>query len=366
MVMAAQQPVVPIVDGHRPADVEAVSADAAPSAATPAVEPAAPVEPSVPVAAPTPPTPTPAPAPTSVDDDLGFVHHLKWYGAEYAAVAVVGGLYLAGVHENIAPNTPLIGPAFDLNTPDLDLLLDPRLDDVIGKPMLQEKVPTSTLTVGLATTIVGMGVVDALVAGDAHHTHNVVLGGVESLLGTVLVIEVMKPLFGRLRPDFRDRYLHAACAGTADLEVPLSLDCSGVDNSVVVDAAELRDGQKSFASGHAASSFAVATFGSWWLANTLVLGDNVPSWGPAVGALGIGTLMSTAGFVAATRVADNRHHIEDVVVGAGVGVGVASAIWFTHFDGHGRARKRSFSVAPAVGMGSSGTGTGIALVGNLP
>ncbi len=278
----------------------------------------------------------------------------------------MGGLYLAGVHETIVPNTALIGPAFRLDAPDLDLLLDPRLDDVIGKPMLQEKVPTSTLTVGLAGAIIGIGVVDGLVAGDAHHTHNVVLGGVESLLGTVLVVEVMKPLFGRLRPDFRDRYLHAACAGTADLNVPASLDCSGVDNSVVVDAAALRDGQKSFISGHAASSFAVATFGSWWLANTLVLGDTAPSWGPAVGALGIGTLMSTAGFVAATRVADNRHHLEDVVVGAGVGMGVASAIWFTHFDGHGRARKRSFSVAPALGLGSSGTGTGLALVGQLP
>ncbi len=294
------------------------------------------------------------------------MHHLQWYGAEYTAIAVVAGLYLAGVHEHIAPNTPLIGPAFDLNAPDLDLLLDPRLDDVIGKPMLQEKVPSSTLTVGLATTIVGMGIIDGLVAGDAHHTHNVVLGGVESLLGTVLVVEVMKPLFGRLRPDFRDRYLHAACADTAGLEVPSSLDCSAVDNSVVIDAAELRDGQKSFASGHAASSFAVATFGSWWLANTLMLGDDVPSWGPAVGAVGIGTLMSTAGFVAATRVADNRHHIEDVVVGAGLGMSVASAIWFTHFDGQGHARKRSFSVAPALGMGSSGTGTGLALVGNLP
>ncbi|HEY1100581.1 MAG TPA: phosphatase PAP2 family protein, partial [Myxococcota bacterium] len=266
----------------------------------------------------------------------------------------------------------LIGPRFDPGDPDLQLLFDPRLDDVIGRPFTNEKVSNGALTIGAFSVIALTSLADFFTADDLHHTHAVALGAVETLAGTVLVVEALKPLVGRLRPDYRDRFVHAACGGT--IAVPAGLDCAGVDNSFTVDADDLRDGQKSFASGHAATSFAMATYASWWLGTKLVWAKDAPAWGPAVGSLGIGSLMSVAGFVSASRLSDNRHHPEDVVVGAALGAGIASALWFTHVDLDGRARRRgaadddavSVEVAPALGMGSTGTGTGLALVATLP
>lgn len=347
-----------------------VTAPAVPPAQNDTV-PAAPVPP---VTAPAPviePTTTTTTATTTTtttttsffaDDQPG--HYLAWYGAEYLGIAAVGGLYLAGVHRQIVPGPALIGPRFDLDRPDLAVLFDPRLDGVIGKPFLREQVSNTALTIGVIGVIASTSLIDLVVANDLHHTHGVLLGGAETLAGTAVVIELLKPLFGRLRPDYRDRYVHAACGGTVD--VPDGLDCSTVDTSFTIDAEDLRDGSKSFASGHAATSFAMATFGSLWLGNTLVWADDAPVWGPAVGALGMGAMLTTAGWVSATRVEDNRHHVEDVVVGAGIGASVATAVFFTHFDLHGQARRRSWSVAPAVGMGVTGTGTGLAVVGALP
>ena len=120
---------------------------------------------------------------------------------------------------------------------------------------------------------------------------------------------------------------------------------------------------KSFASGHSSNSFAMATFGALWLGTNLIVNDDRPDWGPAVGAFGIGVLGAGAGYVATTRLADNRHHPEDVAVGAVIGTAIGASLYFVHFDTNGRARRRSFAVVPQVGLGASGTGQGVALAG---
>ncbi len=304
---------------------------------------------------------------TKADDPFApgtIGNHLAWYGAEYAAVAAVGAVYLTGVYKLVPPGPALIGPRFDVQRPDLDVLFDPRLDSSIGRPFLREQVSNGALTIGLFSALAATSLLDLAIARDLQHTHSILLGGAETLAGTVLIVEVLKPLFGRLRPDFRDRYVHAACGGTVD--VPDGLDCSTVDQSFTIDADDLRDGSKSFVSGHAATSFAMATFASWWLGSSLVWADDAPVWGPAVGALGIGGVMTAAGWVSATRLNDNRHNIEDVVVGAGIGATVATTLFLTHFDWRGQVRQRSFTVSPALAMGSTGTGTGLAIAGALP
>jgi membrane-associated phospholipid phosphatase len=321
------------------------------------------------VVLPTPPPPstaaTSAPAastpPSTATADLGW--YLQWYGADYVAVATVGGLYFTGVHKQITPAPALIGPQFDLEKPDLAALNDPRLDDVIGQTYLSEKIPDSTLTLGLVgALIVGAGV-ETVAHGDLHRTHNFLLGGTEALLGTVLVTEALKLSFGRLRPDFRERWLRAACGGTT--AAPDGLDCSAVDDGFVISEEDLKDGMKSFVSGHSSSSFAVATYLSLWAGSQLVWGDDVPDWGPAVGALAIGGLTSTAAAVAATRVADHRHHVEDVVAGAGLGATLGAVAYFVHFDVDGRARRRGLTVVPLAGMGATQTGQGLALAGSF-
>lgn len=351
----------PIVEGERvepaapPASTEPVPAEPVPAAPAPA-EPAPIVT--------LPPSPALSTSPGFFADDQPG-HYLAWYGAEYVAVAALAGLYLADVHELIPPAPALIGPRVDLDDMDLAVLMDPRLDGTIGKPFLKEQVPSSALIGVAAVTILGSAGLDYAVTGDLHRTNGLVLGGLEALMGTVLVTEVFKLSFGRLRPDFRDRYLNAACTGVVD--TPAGLDCATVDTSRFrISEDGLQDGMKSFVSGHSSSAFAIATFSSWWLGSTLVWSKDRPAWGPAVGALSMGTLMAGAGYVASTRLSDNKHHAEDVVVGSLIGATVATTAWFVHFDIDGRARRRSFTVVPTVGLGQSGTGNGLALVGELP
>ena len=125
------------------------------------------------------------------------------------------------------------------------------------------------------------------------------------------------------------------------------------------------DGMKSFASGHSSTSFAAATFTSLWIGSELVWNDDRPSWGPAVGALAIGTLYTAAGAVAASRIDDNRHHPEDVVAGAALGATLGATAFLVHFDIDGKARHRSWNVVPTTSMGATGTGNGLALVGSF-
>jgi membrane-associated phospholipid phosphatase len=347
----------PIVEGERVETPSAPSEPVPPAEPAPAVETPAPAPPPVVV-------PAPQPAPDFFADDQPG-HYLAWYGAEYVAVAALAGLYLADVHELIRPAPALIGPRVDVDDMDLAVLMDPRVDGTIGRPFLKEQVPSSALIGVAAVTILGSAGLDYAATGDLHRTNGLVLGGLEALMGTVLVTEVFKLSFGRLRPDFRDRYLNAACTGVVD--TPAGLDCATVDTSRFRITEEgLQDGMKSFVSGHSSSAFAIATFSSWWLGSTLVWNEDRPAWGPAVGALSMGTLLAGAGYVASTRLSDNKHHPEDVVVGSLLGATVATTAWFVHFDIDGRARRRSFTVVPTVGLGTTGTGSGLALVGELP
>jgi len=306
-------------------------------------------------------TSTTTTTPTQPETSMAIGDYFGWYGAEYAAVVLAGGIYFSGVHKQIQPAPALIGPQFNLDKPDLELLLDPRLDDIIGRPLLKEKVPDLALAGGAAVVVVAAAGIDFLVHEDPHRVHGLVLGGAEAVLATVAVTEALKLSVGRLRPDFRERWLRAACAGNT--KAPDDLDCSSVDDGFEVSKEDLTDGMKSFASGHSSSSFAVATFGSLWLGSTLVWGKDRPAWGPAVGALGIGALYTTAGAVAASRISDNRHHPEDVVAGAALGATLGAAAFLVHFDIDGAARHRSWNVIPTTGMGTTGTGTGVAVVG---
>jgi len=376
-LLPLQAPPTAILDDHleaggtptAPAPVEALRDEPPPP--EPATTPPAP-----PPTTPPPSSPAPAPVVTRQDgffDDGQPGHYLAWYGPEYVVSLALVGMYLGGVQDVVPIAPALIGPQLSLERMDTTTLLDSRLDDVIGKRYVREKVPTEALIAGAAVVILGTTGADLAATGDLHRTNALFLGGLEALMGTVLVTEVTKHAFGRLRPDFRARYINAACTGT--ITAPADLDCAQADLSFRVDEEELKDGMKSFMSGHSSSSFAMATWGSWWLASTLILDEDRPDWGPAVSTIGIGALYSLAGFSAASRLSDNKHHPEDVAVGAAVGTAIATSIWFVHFDTSGRARRRGWqadglvsdvTVVPALGLGETGTGSGLAVVGRLP
>jgi membrane-associated phospholipid phosphatase len=290
--------------------------------------------------------------------------YLRWYGAEYVAVALVGGLLASGVTADVVPLSASLGPQFDLARPDLAVLFDPRLDDVIGRPLVKEKVPVAGLAAAAAATIVGTAGVDLLAGGDAHRAHALLLGGTEAILGTLVVTEALKLTVGRLRPDFRERWLRAACAGNVD--APADLDCSIVDDGFTVSRRDVLDGMKSFPSGHTSTAFAVLGFSGLAIGSRFVWSDAAPAWTAPVAGLALGGLAAGAAFTAASRLADNRHHPEDVAVGAALGTALGASAYLLHFDIDGRARVRwPVRVAPVAGLGVTGTGSGVVVAGSF-
>src|SRR5690606_23095641 len=174
-----------------------------------------------------------------------------------------GGLLAANeafhILDRIPPAPALLGPLFTDTNPDAAVLSDPRLDDVIGRPFLQEKVPAWTVGVASVSAIAGAGLIDALRHGEVHHTHNLVLGGVTALALTQVATLGSKALFGRLRPDFRDRYVYASCQGQAPRSPAIDCDAQLTSGFVLPDD-EYAEGFRSFPSGHASSSFAAVTY----------------------------------------------------------------------------------------------------------
>jgi membrane-associated phospholipid phosphatase len=282
-------------------------------------------------------------------EDMTFTDHLWWYSIDYAAVLGIGAAYALDGFDRLPIAPALLGPRFDPAAPNMLVLLDPRVDNVIGAPFVREKISTTGVILGDVAALLMVSALDAAVAHDLHRTHNLLLGGVESVAATYALTELFKHSFGRLRPDYRDRYLRAACGGTAPTQASAGVNCSEVlADGFVVSADELRDGQLSFLSGHASSSFAMASYLTWHLASSYVWHPDAPPWAPALAMLAAGTLMGTAGFVAASRIADHRHHPEDVVAGAALGTTIGSAMWWMHFGLDGKARKRGWSSSSSV------------------
>ena len=309
---------------------------------------------------PPPPAPSPPTGEPGFFDDGQPGSYLEWYGAEYVGVVAAGALLFTGATDSVEPLPASIGPAISLEKPNVALLFDKRLDGVIGKPMLNEKVPSGALAIVVATALVADAGVDLALRDDLHRTHAIVLGGAEAVVGAAVITEAMKLGFGRLRPDFRERYVRAACGGV--VTKPKGLDCTGVlDDGFVVDRQALIDGMKSFPSGHASTAFAGASFLAMQIGSEHLWGRGAPEWARPVAGLAVGALLAGAGYVAASRVEDNRHHLEDVVVGAALGTASGVSAYLVHFDLDGRARRRGIAVVlmPVPG------GAGVGVVGQL-
>jgi membrane-associated phospholipid phosphatase len=280
------------------------------------------------------PSPT---APSSVSDGAP-ASYLTEYGAEYLAVIASATLLFTKATEGIEPLSASIGPAVSLAQPDSSLIFDPRLNDVIGRPILQEKVPELGLAVAIAASVAAGAGVDFAARQDLHRTHAIVLGSVEAVLGAALITEGMKLGFGRLRPDFRERWLRASCAGV--VSKPEDVDCASINDGFIVDRAFLLDGMKSFPSAHASTAAAAATFLVLELGSEHLWASHAAEWARPLAGLAVGGLLAGAGYVTMTRVSDHRHHLEDVAVGAGIGIASGMAAYLVHFDIDGRARRR--------------------------
>ncbi len=302
----------------------------------------------------------PASADPQQQPQTGWWHtsDLVDYGIIAGSLGVFGGLHLA---------TPLdsagIGPRFDPLHP--ASILDPTLSDRIGKKYLvedkQETVPA--LWVGLAIPVVAgwLALQEGLPGNrDARHLHDTLVGFGEAMSVTLMATEVLKFSFGRLRPDFQDRARRYYCnrADHADIdctgftEGPLSDDPSKVEKIWA-------DGRRSFPSGHASTSFALATYAALVTGGHFVWGkdatDTTRAWGIPIQA----AIVALATFVAWSRVDDGRHNVSDVLTGAALGTAIANISYWRRFDTQGRSRNSDFgasSMSLTGGPGTAGVG----------
>jgi membrane-associated phospholipid phosphatase len=306
------------------------------------------------------PTPSPAPSqPATLEpgffDDGMPGYYLQWYGAEYVGVLAVGTLLGTGALNGVQPPATLLGPSISLSKPDVALLMDPRLDDVIGKPMLRDIVPAPALAAGVGVLLLADAGVDLADRQDLHRTHAIILGGAEAVVGAAAITEVLKLGVGELRPDFRERYLRASCSGV----VPKvdGVDCKKLlSDGFTVDRNALLDGMKSFPSEHSSTAFAAASFIAMQLGSAYVWNRDTQQWVRPIAVGAIGALLAGATFVAASRVEDDHHHLEDVAVGAAIGTASGVSAYLLHFDLDNNAIHRGVTVAPMPVAGGAGVG----------
>ena len=214
-------------------------------------------------------------------------------------------------------------------------------------------MPTSGASIGVGIVFVAIGVDTALrqaLGGDAggRHSHDALVGFAEGAALTLGLVELLKPVVGRLRPDFQDRALRYHCQ-VAPID---GVSCANVPRLAATDAEArslLDDGRKSFPSGHSAASFFAATYAASYLGGRYIWGAEATDTSRSIALASGGLLLTAAGFVAMSRYDDGRHNLTDIVTGAGIGVTFAAFSYWRRFDAAGRPR-RANPTGPQVGL----------------
>ncbi|EJD41799.1 PAP2-domain-containing protein [Auricularia subglabra TFB-10046 SS5] len=139
-----------------------------------------------------------------------------------------------------------------------------------------------------------------------------------------LIVEMLKNRVGRLRPDFLDR-----CKWDAAISA-----CTG-------NAEKVRDGRRSFPSGHSSSAFTGLGFVALLLAHKLLAaptGSGLVASRLARISIVFAPLV-LAGWIAVSRVEDYRHHVEDVFAGSLIGSLCILGTWHIYWPSPFRSRK---------------------------
>lgn len=292
----------------------------------------------------------------------GPLHYAFYYAPDYAAVAALGALS-AGIFIRPPPASPraAFGPSYDPDRRDSSEVMDHRYDRLLGGQFRKDTVPVWLPAAVGNPVILSVGVMNLVTTRSFRKFHHLVLGALEAQLAAHVVNELTKSATGRLRPDYRDRMTRYYCSGKHG-DVPDGISCGTAwreaeqTHGYWLTEDEFENGSRSFPSGHATNAFALATYLSLFLGGEYVWGESATAATriPAVAAQA--AALTAAAFVGATRITDNRHHPEDVLVGAGLGAGMAAAFYFVHFDLQGRPYVRSVSFAPFATTGGMGIG----------
>ncbi|CAD6898549.1 unnamed protein product [Tilletia controversa] len=198
-----------------------------------------------------------------------------------------------------------------------------------------ERVPTWLLAVcSFLVPLVVVGVIGLGVRKSVWDFHTAFLGLVLTHALTLTVTTLVKVTVGRPRPDLIDRCRPQQGATNAAV---FGLVTQAICTTDVTDHI-IRDGFRSFPSGHASTSFAGLTFLSLYLAGKVHLFD---SRGHALGAWIALTPLVGAVLIAVSRTMDYRHHATDVIAGGLLGFWISVAIYFLYYPtlGHPQSHK---------------------------
>ncbi|KAI0272499.1 lipid phosphate phosphatase 1 [Gloeopeniophorella convolvens] len=183
-------------------------------------------------------------------------------------------------------------------------------DPLIQHPHTSQQI--SGYTNGMIALAVPLGLVGFIggFRSSVHEIHHGWLAVWSSRALNSLITEALKNRVGRLRPDFLTRCQWDTSTNT----------CTGK-------ADDIRDGRRSFPSGHSSTAFTGMTFISLFLAGktAALCFNSSPFPGSFLGSrlarlcLVLAPLTFST-WVAISRVEDYRHHKEDVIVGSMIGI----------------------------------------------
>ncbi|XP_040374237.1 lipid phosphate phosphatase 2 isoform X3 [Rosa chinensis] len=154
---------------------------------------------------------------------------------------------------------------------------------------------------------------------DVYDLHHAILGLLFSVFITAVLTEAIKDGVGRPRPDFFWRCFPDG-KGVFD-PVTKNVMCTG-EKSVI------KEGHKSFPSGHASGSFAGLTFIAWYLSGKVRVFDRK---GHVAKLCIVFSPLLLAALVAVSRVDDYWHHWQDVFAGGLLGAIVSSFCYLQFF-----------------------------------
>lgn len=176
---------------------------------------------------------------------------------------------------------------------------------------IHERVPNIALCfICFVSPLVLQPVVNFLTVRSWWDLHNSTLGLIFGLALTGCVTQFVKITVGRPRPDLLDRCQPSAGATDPAFKLSNWTICTQTDNRI------MRDGFRSFFSGHSSLSFAGLGFLSFYLAGKVHMFDKRGR--ASKGWLALGPF-AAASLVAISRTMDYRHHWQDVFVGSIVG-----------------------------------------------
>ncbi|KAK2880129.1 hypothetical protein FQN49_000543 [Arthroderma sp. PD_2] len=147
-----------------------------------------------------------------------------------------------------------------------------------------------------------------------------ILGLVLAQGAAFVITGALKNACGKPRPDFIDRCQPRSFDEQPEHGLSDYTICTQTDHEI------LKDGFRSFPSGHSSSSFAGLFYLSMYLAGKLHVMD---SRGEVWKAFMVPTL--SAGLVAASRIMDARHHPFDVISGSLLGIGCGWVAYRQYF-----------------------------------